>query len=116
MGFQLSKIINYEATSIKVNLADTRKMVRQITAVIDEKIHNGFQKLLNLVSVHNKMMLIHMLILSFIVSAFITWHVLYHCRSKPAETGVVDQPPAYSIDTPGAIKKSSKSNEDEYKV
>ena len=116
MGFQLSKIINYEATMIKVNLADTEKMVRQITAVVDEKIHTGFQKLLNLVSVHIKVTLIYVLMLSFIVSAIITWHVLYHCRSKPADTCVVDQPPAYSIDTPGSNKKSSKSNEDEYKV
>ena len=116
MGIQLSKIVNYEEHMIRVKLCDTKKMVRDITAVIDEKIHHGFQKLLNFVLVHNTMMLIHMLILSFIVSAFITWHVLYHCRSKPADTCVVDQPPAYSIDTPGSNKKSSKSNEDEYKV
>ena len=116
MGIQLSKIVNYEEHMIRVKLCDTKKMVRDITVVIDEKIRNGVQKLLDLVAVHNTFMLIYMLVFSIIVIAFIIWHLFYDCRSMPAGTGVVDQPPAYSIDTPGSNKKYSKGNEDEFKV
>ncbi|CAF1441471.1 unnamed protein product [Adineta ricciae] len=39
-----------------------------------------------------------------------------HCRTTAVEIGVVDEPPAYSIDTPASAKKSSEKNKDGYKV
>ncbi|CAF1662532.1 unnamed protein product [Adineta ricciae] len=48
--------------------------------------------------------------------AIVIWCLFQHCRSTAVEIGVVDEPSAYSIDTPASAKKSPEKNKDGYKV
>ncbi|CAF1356555.1 unnamed protein product [Adineta ricciae] len=78
MGPYVSKVSNDDTQIITYNWCDAAKLLEQITAVINEKVPNGVHKLC----------------------------LFQHCRSTAVEISVVDEPPAYSTDTPASVKKS----------
>ncbi|CAF1284673.1 unnamed protein product [Adineta ricciae] len=116
MGPYGSKVSNYDTQIISYNWCDAAKLLEQITAVINEKVRNGVHKLVSILAVLNTVMLINMLLLSLMIVAIVIWCLFQHCRSTAVEISVVDEPPAYSIDTPASAKKSPEKNKDGYKV
>ncbi|CAF1484365.1 unnamed protein product [Adineta ricciae] len=116
MGPYVSKVSNYDTQIITYNLCDAAKLLKQITAVINEKLRNVVHKFMSILAVHNTVMLINMLLLLLMIVAIVIWCLFQHCQSTSVEISVVDEPPAYSIDTPASAKKSPEKNEDEYKV
>ncbi|CAF1686521.1 unnamed protein product, partial [Adineta ricciae] len=116
MGPYISKVSNYDTQIISYNLCDAAKLLKQITAVINEKVCNRVHKLVSILAVHNIVMLINMLLLSLMIVAIVIWCLFQHCRSTAVQIGVVDEPSAYSIDTPASAKRSPEKNEDGYKV
>ncbi|CAF1479097.1 unnamed protein product [Adineta ricciae] len=106
MGPYVSKVSNYDTQIITYNLCDAAKLLKQLTAVINEKVRNGVRKLMSILTIHNTVMLINMLLLLLMIVAVVIWCLFQHCRSTAVEIGVVDEPPAYSIDTTASAKKS----------
>ncbi|CAF1687052.1 unnamed protein product, partial [Adineta ricciae] len=111
MGPYVSKVSNYDTQIISYNWCDAAKLLKQITAVINEKVRNGVHKLVSILAVHNTVMLINMLLLSLMIVVIVIWRLFQHCRSIAVEISVVDEPPAYSIDTPTSAKKSPEKKD-----
>ncbi|CAF1260085.1 unnamed protein product [Adineta ricciae] len=116
MGPYVSKVSNYDTQIISYNSCDAAKLLEQITVVINENVRNGVHKLVSVLAVNNTVMLINMLLLSLMIVAIVIWCLFQHCRSAVVEICVMDEPSAYSIDTPASAKKSPEKNEDGYKV
>ncbi|CAF1212149.1 unnamed protein product [Adineta ricciae] len=116
MGPYVSKVSSYDTQIITYNWCDAARLLEQITAVINEKARSGVHKLVSILAVHNTAMLINMLLILLMIVAIVIWCLFQHCRTTAVEIGVVDEPPAYSIDTPASAKKSSEKNKDGYKV
>ncbi|CAF1687276.1 unnamed protein product, partial [Adineta ricciae] len=116
MSPYVSKVSNYDMQIISYNWCDAAKLLKQITAVINEKVRNRVHKLVSILAVHNTVMLINILLLLLMIVAIVLWCLFQHCRSTAVEIGVVDEPPAYSIDTPASAKRSPEKNKDGYKV
>ncbi|CAF1513597.1 unnamed protein product [Adineta ricciae] len=116
MGNSIVSTVSKYSTHVVNVMLDTGKLLRDITVMVDEKLHIGVHKLEHLLTINSAIMLVNLIIIFIMMFCIIMWCIFHYCEWTTPEADVDQEPPAYSIESATMDEKATRNKEDGYQV